>query len=504
MRVEPNVELGVGVAHITEFTRDWFDVYENILLRHDFSGHQVTPYNYRFTTCYIPVSIHWFKFLQQFLECGILFDEIRLTLPYHDILGASMRLLLSGDVESNPGPVFSRPLPVRNNDPRLVKLENALNRRDQKIKTLIKQLRQSIKSNRIYPQGFFDTLKDGNQTIKESAGELNANLTRMCDFLENSLPAIQTSIQSTVLNTTDGLTNIKDDLIKITLVCLIIRLIMVWKHYKTALVIILLFIIKFYGFDQTIIDLVMELKGKCFAQVAPETKNLAEEVVYHPYFQTCGKLIFAVIAFICIRKIPGKQDWDNYIMRLDRIPKALDGSKKIFDFCSEYFNLANDQVKMMVLGKTREELSRANGLYGEIHEWAAEVRTYLDLEQRNKIDTDITIANRVEDLYKRGVKYQSDTLLDREISRLVATTLLPARELYQYVSSSPVKGGGPRMRPICLWLVGESGVGKTEMVYPLCIDVLRTMGLMKKEDFHHQVYGRQVETEFWDGLSTLY
>nr|UQB76013.1 non-structural polyprotein [Flumine dicistrovirus 6] len=154
---------------------------------------------------------------------------------------------------------------------------------------------------------------------------------------------------------------------------------------------------------------------------------------------------------------------------------------------------------MMVLGKTREELVRANGLYTEIHEWATEVRKYLDLEQRNKIDTDITIANKVESLYKQGVKYQQDTLLDRDMARLVAVTLLPARELYQYVSCSPVKGGGPRMRPICLWLIGESGVGKTEMVYPLCIDVLRAMGLMRKEDFHHQVYGRQVETEYWDG-----
>ena len=121
------------------------------------------------------------------------------------------------------------------------------------------------------------------------------------------------------------------------------------------------------------------------------------------------------------------------------------------------------------------------------------------MEQRNKIDTDITIANKVEELYKRGVKFQQDTLLDKDMARLVSVTLLPARELYQYVSCSPVKGGGPRMRPICLWLIGESGVGKTEMVYPLCIDVLRAMGLMRKEDFHHQVYGRQVETEFWDG-----
>lgn len=404
-------------------------------------------------------------------------------------------LMLAGDVETNPGPVQSRPLQYRNNDPRTVKLEKALERKDQKIKKLLKDLRHAIKRNKIYPQGLFDTLRESNSTVRESAGELNSNLTRICNFLESSLPTIQANVQATLLNTTDKFMTIKDDLIKITLICIIVRLMMVWKHYKTALAIILLFVLKFYGFDQSILNLVHELREKFTT-----TQGLnVEDTIYHPYFHTCGKLIFAVVAFVCIKKIPGKQDWDSYISRLDRIPKALQGSQKIVDFCSEYFNLANDQLKMMVLGKTREELVRANGLYGEIHEWAAEVRKYLDLEQRNKIDTDITIANKVEELYRRGVKFQQDTLLDRDVARLVSVTLLPARELYQYVACSPVKGGGPRMRPICLWLIGESGVGKTEMVYPLCIDVLRTMGLMRKEDFHHQVYGRQVETEFWDG-----
>lgn len=406
-------------------------------------------------------------------------------------------LMLSGDIETNPGPVQSRPLQYRNNDPRTVKLEKALERKDQKIKKLIKDLRAAIKRNKIYPQGLFDTLKESNSTVRQSACELNANLTRICDFLENSLPVIQTNVQATLASTSDKFANIKDDFIKITLICIIIRLMMAWKNYKTALAIVLLFILKFYGFDQSILNLAHELREKF--TTTQGLGQVAEDVVYHPYFHTCGKLIFAVLAFICIKKIPGKQDWDNYIARLDRIPRALQGSQKIVDFCSEYFNLANDQLKMMVLGKTREELARANGIYGEIHEWAAEVRKYLDLEQRNKIDTDITVANKVEELYKRGVKFQQDTLLDRDIARLVSVTLLPARELYQYVSCSPVKGGGPRMRPICLWLIGESGVGKTEMVYPLCIDVLRTMGLMRKEDFHHQVYGRQVETEFWDG-----
>lgn len=351
-------------------------------------------------------------------------------------------LLLSGDVETNPGPVQSRPLQYRNNDPRVVKLENALVRKDQKIKKLLKDLRQAIKRNKIYTQGLFDPIREGNATIKEVAGELNSKLTRVCNFLDESLPTIQANVQATLLNTTDKLGTIKDDLIKVTLICIIIRLMMVWQHYKTALAIVLLFVLKFYGFDETIINLAQEVREK-FTTVQ-NLNQTVEDVVYHPYFQTCGKLIFAVVAFICIKEIPGKKDWDNYILRLDRIPKALNGVNKIFDFCSEYFNLANDQIKMMVLGKTKEELVRANGLYSEIYEWAAEVRKYLDLEQRNKIDTDITIANKVEELYKRGVKFQQDTLLDRDMARLVSVTLLPARELYQYVSCSPVKGGGPK------------------------------------------------------------
>jgi len=81
--------------------------------------------------------------------------------------------------------------------------------------------------------------------------------------------------------------------------------------------------LKFYGFDETIISLVHEAKAKFVS--AENAHETMEEVIYHPYYQTCGKLIFAVLAFVCIKKIPGKQDWDSYISRLDRIPKALQG-----------------------------------------------------------------------------------------------------------------------------------------------------------------------------------
>nr|ULF99874.1 MAG: hypothetical protein 1 [Cripavirus sp.] len=498
MYIDIAVELRIGEAHFSEFTKEWFDYYDSLIEKHNFTGYS-TGKTIRFTPLCLTASWNWYQHMEMYLRYGHTFDEIKALMPYSDYFGQSMRLLLSGDVESNPGPVQSRPQLHRNNDPRLTKLEKAILRSQQKTTSLIKHLRREIKYRDIHPQFFGIT--DAWNKSNEKAENINANLTRVVDFLETALPTIQSNIDATISNFTDSNNKIRDDLIKLVLLLLIIRLMMVWKNYKSALIIILLFIVKFYGFDKSIIALVMELKEK-FSRV--ETQINTEDIIYHSYFETCGKLIFAFMAFICIKKIPGKQDWDSYLTRLDRIPKAVNGVSKIFDWCSEYFNVANDQLKMMVLGKTKEELKRANGLYDEIYQWAQDVRLYLDLDERNKIDTNIEIATKVQELYTRGLKYQSDTLLasDREISRLITSTLIPARALHEYVSQSPVKGGGPRMRPVCLWLIGESGVGKTEMVYPFCIDMLRTMGLLDKKDFHHQVYGRQVETEYHDGYKS--
>jgi len=496
-----NLDLGIFmyVSHAVseEFTKQWFEDFLEVCNNFDFGG---SFFGHSFNNLYFPVSIHWFKFLQNCFKNNMSFDEIKKDLPYPDIFGDYMRLLLSGDVELNPGPVQSRPLYTRNNDSRVAKLENAIQRRDEKIQTLIKKIRQQVKHNKIYTQVFAD-IKNAMNGTNSHMGNLNSSLNRVCDFLENSLPMIQTSISNTMLNCIERVHDLKEDLIKLVLLVLIVRLLMTWKKHKTVLCIILIFIVKFYNMDDYMMKLVMQLKDK-ITNCAIESQGFGEDLIYSPYFEICGKLIFGFVAFFCIKKIPGKQDWDSFISRLDRIPKAVAGGGKIIDYCSEYFNLANDQLKMMILGKTSEELNKANSLYVEIKEWACDVRKYLELAERDKIDSDIDTANKVELLYKRGLQYQADNLLDKEISRLVSTTLLPARSLFEYVSCSPVKGGGPRMRPITMWLVGESGVGKTEAIYLLGIDMLREMGLVKETDFHHQMYARQVETEYWDGYKS--
>jgi hypothetical protein len=415
------------------------------------------------------------------------------------------KLKLSGDVESNPGPMQSRPVYTHNNDPRVTRLEKALARRDSKIQTLLRQLQRISKRPHAqmtpHAQGLFDDLR----TFAKKAAEIPdseridgvaSDINRITTFLDSMLPVLQTNFSQTGLVITDKLVSIKDDLIKVIVLVLLIKLFMKFEKYRCAVALVLLFVCQHYGMHNKIIEMVKDL----IAQIRRPTAQMeTEEIIYSSAFQTCGKILFAVLAFICVKKIPGKQDWDTYLMRLDRLPKAHAGAQKIYDFTTEYWNLAHESIKMMVLGKSREELRAAAGIYTEIDEWASKIRKYLDLEERNKIDVDVVVAAEVEQLWKKGLEFKADKLLSREADRLVTTMLMPARSLYEYVSTSPIKGGGPRMKPVCVWLCGASGIGKTEMVYPLCIDVLREMGLKTADDYQHQVYARQVETEFWDG-----
>lgn len=410
-------------------------------------------------------------------------------------------LQLSGDVESNPGPIQSRPAFTQNNDPRVVRLEKALTRRDDKIRTLLRQIQRITK--RPQAQGIFDDIR----TFAKKAAELPdtgridgvaSDINRITNFLDSMLPVLQSNFSQTGLVITDKLVNIKDDLIKVIIFVLLIKIFMKFNKYRCAVALVLLFVCQHYGFHSKIIEMVKDLLEQV-KNVRPKFQMDSEEIIYSNSFQMCGKILFAVLAFICVKKIPGKQDWDTYLMRLDRLPKAHAGAQKIYDFTTEYWNLAHESIKMMVLGKTRDELRAASGVYTEIDEWAAKIRKYLDLEERNKIDVDVNVAAEVEKLWKQGLEFKADKLLSREADKLVTTMLMPARSLYEYVSTSPIKGGGPRMKPVCVWLCGASGIGKTEMVYPLCIDVLREMGLTTADDYQHQVYARQVETEYWDG-----
>nr|WPV63173.1 MAG: RNA-dependent RNA polymerase [Longquan rodent dicistrovirus 1] len=416
----------------------------------------------------IPMSEEFFFYCY---DNGVLKDFYDCSTRNHIVL------MLSGDVETNPGPVMSRPVSPCNNNPKGESLEKEMSCI---IEDLMVCLRKLEGDGNIHPQAWND-IPDG--------------IKRINDFIENVLPTMYSNAFGGVSSLLKGLNIIKEEIIVLTLFVLLVVLFINISAYRIAIVTVMLFLCYHYTFPSEVRDIIYELQKNV---IEPQS---VEDIVYSPSFVLCGKVLLIVTSFVAVKSIPGKKDWDSFMLRLDRLPKAKEGADKIADYAISMWNIVYDQIKMIILGKTREELRSCNEVYFRIDEWAKNVRKYIELEERNKIDCDLETANFVEQLYIQGLEFQKEVNLSRDAMRVVSTHMLPARHLYEYVSLSPVKGGGPRMKPLCIWLVGSSQVGKTEMVYPLCIDLLRTMGLIGKQVFYNQVYPRQVETEFFDGYN---
>lgn len=386
---------------------------------------------------------------------------------YLDVFPEShwIRDLLRECIESNPGPAVLSVPRMRFNDPSMRGIERAFAQ--------------------------MKLMDSFGKSISEFQN-LNGTLNQLSQTVDNILPLLSANMTTT----TSALLEIKDDVIKFGLIFILIQGLFLVGAKKTAICGCLLVLGKFMGFDTYLLSLFQKLIDKI---TRPRVEMKMEDFLYSDELNIVGKIIFGSMAFLCIKKIPGKQDWDNYIVRLSKIPQAASGGKKIWETCSEYFNVALDHVKMMCLGKTSRNFSVTSAYVQEIKDWMEEVSKCAQLDERQKVNHDEEFAKRVSALYIKGQVYSHDTTLPASLSRAIQNTLMPAYRLYQYVETAPSHGAGPKMRPVCLWLHGDSQIGKSTIVWAVCADMLNKMGY---KDFKHLIYARQPETEFWDGYNT--
>lgn len=383
--------------------------------------------------------------------------HLRVLLASHWI-----RDLLRENVESNPGPTVLSTLRMRINDPSMLNLERAF--AEMKV------------------------LEDFGKSINEFKN-LNGTLTQLSRTVDNILPLLSSNMS----NTTCALLQIKDDVIKFGLIFILLQGLFLIGAKRIAICGCLLVLGKFLKFDDYLMSLFEQL---CDKFKNPVVQMELEDALYSDHFAVIGKIIFGCMAFLCIKQIPGKKDWDNYIVRLAKIPQAAAGGKKIWETCSEYFTIALDNVKMMCLGKNSKNFSVTSAYVQEIKDWMQEVSDCTQLDERKKVNHDEAFARRVSDLYVKGQIFSHDITLSPRLSRAVQNTLMPAYRLYQYVETAPSCGAGPKMRPVSLWLHGDSQIGKSTIVWAVCADLLVKMG---HSDFKHRIYARQPETEYWDG-----
>lgn len=210
---------------------------------------------------------------------------------------------------------------------------------------------------------------------------------------------------------------------------------------------------------------------------------------------------------IFLKSVPSKSSVDEFVAsatKFGNLMRALDNSWKglgklvnfVYDYCFEYF-----------YGYTRE-ISEAEKYFSGVEEWAIEVGKLSNNEVIERIQIDAQLCRQIERLYLQGVTFTTRAVhlkMDQNVRRSIENCHRTISALNDRVSKSGAFCSGPKVEPLIIQLWGESGVGKSGMMYLLSGDILKTEDILcggdgtASDDWANQIYPRNVEQEFFDG-----
>lgn len=462
-------------------------------------------------------------------------------------------LMLSGDVETNPGPVLNLEIVLRN---KILALERARLRQEEKNKTLIRKLRQAHKQSKDFSfqmdDGLMDAVKDiaksmvnpttlrtagyagmnfiapgtgtaaatvveGGRILKkiESASKSIDDLAASCAdnipaaFAQHSnLTQIATMTLDTInsvaerLNAEGGMLSKIENLVTkitssvsgtsliITILVVIICLGLDWKIASAIIMMVLLY----FGWPQSVIAKIKDLLFGFKFQMVEFTDRIISII---------GQIIFTLLAFFGVSKIPTDKWYDSIIKRLDSIPKACTGGTKIWDAAGKTFEYVQDEFKHYFLSVSREDLAREQGIGAEVAQWVERVRFYMQAPERNNIAKNDASVKEIEALFYQMYRWKHTTSVWRslpiECQRIISSLTPDMKELYKLACRSTVHEGGPRKMPLGIFLSGDSGCGKSELLVPLYTTLLAHRNSEYCKNINNEVYVRNYETDYWDG-----
>lgn len=210
---------------------------------------------------------------------------------------------------------------------------------------------------------------------------------------------------------------------------------------------------------------------------------------------------------VFLKSVPNKSTVDEFVAsatKFGNLMRALDNSWKglgklvnfVYDYCFEFF-----------YGYTKE-IGEAEKFITGIEQWAIEVGKLSNNEVIERIQVDAVLCRQIERLYLQGVTFTTRCVhlkMSPDMKRSIENCHRVISALNDKVSKSGAFCSGPKVEPLIVQLFGESGVGKSGMMFLLSGDILKTEDILcggdgtVSDDWANQIYPRNVEQEFFDG-----
>nr|UBJ25980.1 nonstructural polyprotein [Rodent dicistro-like virus] len=221
---------------------------------------------------------------------------------------------------------------------------------------------------------------------------------------------------------------------------------------------------------------------------------------------TCLNAIAAVfaatIATLCI---PDIKCIDTFLMRADRLPKAITGIGRLSEHLSALTEFVKNQIITCFGGVASFDKAIPEDVDRVIHEIMELAKT----ENVTAIPTDeptrLHIGRAFQTFYRLRTAYHGN----RTVTTLLDKYAGVIGSLNSRASSFAPGRNDTRPKPVVTFLRGKSGVGKSELLYFVAASVLSKMNVindgMSDDEINKLIgkcmYSRMVEQEYWDGAN---
>ncbi|APG78529.1 hypothetical protein 1 [Wenzhou picorna-like virus 28] len=209
--------------------------------------------------------------------------------------------------------------------------------------------------------------------------------------------------------------------------------------------------------------------------------------------------ITTFLSVLVSNRLPDQKTIKDSLDRMASFGRAINGFEKTYAFLGEWIGKAFDICYAKICGMPREALD-IEPYIADIHQYFADIQDVVKRSNYDDITIDMDLGDRIENLYKKGLKYSEQLSVLKLSSAQCQPFYVHFRELSKLYGKLTTEGAryfSPRTEPAVIHLHGDSGIGKSGLVYLLAQDLLATEEL--EDEVVKQIYMRQTEQEYWDG-----
>lgn len=407
------------------------------------------------------------------------------------------RLMLSGDIETNPGP-----------EPRIQDLEKQIQELRERLKRLdSKSWRDQERSKSRRKRERRDRNAQGLMSFCKNTGEA---MNVMANGMGPVLDSIKTAMDS-ISKTGEGMKKafqVPEDVDMVGSLISVVQLVdSILKKNLFSCSLICAQLARqcsvSLGAIMSLVPRLSEDKNLEFVEEGKEPTRVKESLFDCPKILedkypliAIGTTIVGIISLFCKGKCPPIKDMMSH---LGIIGRAAQGVRAVRDFLGWIWDYAMSVYCSAFYGITYEEYKLTKE-FPELARLSAGIKVTEQIPS-NMIGVSSEICKQIIAMKSKLDEYVLDAAKCKSKNLNFITKLRDSlKEKYDAAVASPAMANSIREEPVCVYLYGQPGVGKSIMTTVIIADYFKKYLKEKGVDFNSVCHSRKALNEHWDGF----